>query len=202
MDYVTRGWPRNRGKCGAELRAYAIGQSAGRIPLIVRSAFPCRIMRGTTMTDIADAVEAIRTALGSHDAVSEYVANLDQLVVLLGEKVAARKVNGMRAFLQSHVVEHFAFEESTVFPALLAVDHQPTTQDLVVELREEHTVLLQEANELDEMLLRGDFNDGDHVLRVERAFREFFGKLQRHASREDNVFMPILVKYRRQEAMR
>jgi hemerythrin-like domain-containing protein len=154
------------------------------------------------MTDIANALEAIRKALGSHDAVSEYVANLDHLVAFLHEKDAARKVGRMRAFLQSHVVEHFAFEETTAFPALLAVDHQPTTRDLVAELLKEHKVLLQGVNELSEILLQGDLNDGEYVLRVERTFRAFFGKLQKHAAREDNVFIPLLVKYGRKEPKR
>jgi hemerythrin-like domain-containing protein len=153
------------------------------------------------MMDIADALEAIRKALGTHEAVSEYVANLDQLVPLLREKDVARKVGGMRAFLQSHVVEHFAFEESTAFPALLAVEPHPTTRDLVAELLKEHKVLLQDTKALNEMLLQGDLNDGEYVPRVEQAFRAFFGKLQKHAAREDNLFIPLLVKHGRKETM-
>lgn len=147
------------------------------------------------MTDIADALEAIRKALGTHEAVSEYVANLDQLVPLLREMDATRKIGGMKAFLERNVVEHFAFEENAAFPALLAVDPHPTTRDLVAELLKEHKVLLQEVKELNEMLLQGDLNDGEYVPRVERAFRAFFGRLQKHAAREDNLFIPLLVKH-------
>ena len=151
------------------------------------------------MSDIANALEAIRKALGSHEAVSEYIANLDRLVALLHEKDAARKVGGMRAFLQSHVVEHFAFEESTAFPALLAVDHQPTTRDLIAELLKEHVVLLQDTKAMNEMLLQGSLNDGEYIAQVERSFRAFFGKLQKHAAREDKIFIPLLVKYSHKE---
>ena len=147
------------------------------------------------MTDIANALEAIRQALGSHKEVSEYIANLDRLVALLHEKDAARKIGGMRTFLRTHVVEHFAFEESTVFPSLLAVDQRPTTRDLIAELLREHVVLLEDTKALNEVLLQGNLNDGEYVLQVERAFRAFFGKLQRHASKEDTIFIPFLVKY-------
>lgn len=147
------------------------------------------------MTDIANAVEAIRKALGTHEAVSEYVANVSQFVALLHEKDAARKVGGMRAFLQTYVVEHFAFEESTVFPSILAVDQRQTTKNLIAELLVEHVVLLQDTKALNEMLLQGNLSDGEYVVRVEQAFRAFFGKLQKHASKEDTIFMPLLMKY-------
>ena len=151
------------------------------------------------MTDIANAVEAIRTALGTHEAISEYVANVSQLVGLLYEKDAARKIGGMRTFLRTYVVEHFAFEESTVFPSLLAIDQRTTTRDLIAELLKEHVVLLQDTKALNEMLLQGNLSDGEYVLRVEQAFRAFFGKLQRHASKEDTIFIPLLVKFGQKE---
>ncbi|MGD0016138.1 MAG: hemerythrin domain-containing protein [Verrucomicrobiia bacterium] len=151
------------------------------------------------MTDIANALEAIRQALGSHEQVSEYIVNLDHMVALLHEKDAARKIGGMRTFLRTHVIEHFAFEESTVFPSLLAVDHHPATRDLVAELLKEHVVLLEDTKSLADMLLQGNLNDGEYVLRVEQVFRAFFGKLQRHASKEDTIFIPFLIKYGQRE---
>ena len=149
------------------------------------------------MTDIANALEAIRQALGSHEQVSEYIANLDRMVGLLHEKDAARKIGGMRTFLRTHVVEHFAFEESTVFPSLLAVDQRPTTRDLIAELLREHVVLLEDTKALNEMMLKGNLKDAEYVFQVEQAFRAFFGKLQRHASKEDTIYIPFLVKYGR-----
>jgi len=59
--------------------------------------------------------------------------------------------------------------------------------------------LLQDTKALNEMLLQGDLNDGEYVPRVERAFRTFFGKLQKHAAREDNLFIPLLVKHGRKK---
>jgi hypothetical protein len=49
------------------------------------------------------------------------------------------------------------------------------------------------------MLLQGSLNDGEYVSRVEQAFRMFFGKLQRHASKEDTIFIPFLLKYSQKE---
>ena len=150
------------------------------------------------MTDIANAVQAIRKAVGSHGDISEYVVNLDQLVGLLYKKDAAQKIGGMRAFLQSHVVEHFAFEESTVFPSLLLVDEQPTTRDVITELLKEHVVLLQETKTLNELLLQWNLNDAEYVQRAEGSFRAFFGKLLRHAAKEDDIFIPFLRKHGRE----
>ena len=151
------------------------------------------------MTDINNALEAIRKAVGTHEAVSEYVANVGRLVGLLHEKDAARKIGGMRAFLQTHVVEHFAFEDSTVFPSLLAVDQRPTTRELITELSKEHVVLLPDTKALNEMLLQGNLSDGEYVQRVEITFRAFFGKLQRHAAKEDTIYIPFLAKYGQKE---
>jgi dTDP-4-amino-4,6-dideoxygalactose transaminase len=55
--------------------------------------------------------------------------------------------------------------------------------------------LLQDTKALNEMLLQGNLSDGEYVVRVEQAFRAFFGKLQKHASKEDTIFMPLLMKY-------
>lgn len=151
------------------------------------------------MTDIANVVEAIREAIGAHEAISEYVANVSQLVALLHEKDAARKIGGMRTFLQTYVMDHFAFEESTVFPAVLTVDQRPTTRGLITDLIKEHVVLLPETKALNDMLLQGNLSDGEYVLRVEQAFRMFFGKLQRHASKEDTIYIPLLAKYGQKE---
>lgn len=99
--------------------------------------------------------EAYRPALASHQQVSEFVTNLNQLAPLLREPDLPRKIDGVKAFLQIHVVDHFAFEETVVFPGLLALDKNIATRALISELQTEHSTILREVEELHRLLQAG-----------------------------------------------
>jgi len=137
-------------------------------------------------------LEAYQQAMGSHHHVSEFIANLNQLAPLLREYDPVKKTNGIKAFLQIHVVDHFAFEETVVFPALLALDTNVATRSLISELQYEHKTILLEVEKLHRLLQADDLGE------FESAFRGFLGTLQRHAAKEDQLLYPLVQHHIRQ----
>ena len=131
------------------------------------------------------AIQSLQQALAHHASISEYVDDFSHAVPWLNEKDITRKINGMRSFLKIHVVDHFDFEDRQIFPQLLQTGSGSE--------RERVIRLLQEAGKLNELLMQIDPSDaGEAALLANRSFREFLIKLQKHASQEDNLFLPLL----------
>lgn len=143
-------------------------------------------------------IEAIQKAIADHRFKSEFLANLSQLVPLLNERNASQKIERLRSFLQSYVVEHFALEEKTVFPLILSVNSvqsELVTTELVARLQADHVFLLGEATKLQARIAQPNLtNNPDALLQLEQSFREFFGHIQRHAGEEDKLLHPLLAQ--------
>ena len=93
-------------------------------------------------------VQAFQQAIEDHRYLSEYVANVQQSTALFRESEPRERLASMRAFLAEHVVGHFAFEESDVFPQLLAKEAAPSTRRAVEELVAEHKAMMGSVRRL------------------------------------------------------
>jgi hemerythrin-like domain-containing protein len=104
----------------------------------------------------------------------------------------------MRAFLAEHVVGHFAFEESRVFPQLLAQEPAPATRRTVEELVDEHKAMMGQVRRLRRRMqgirAPGSARDSE---RLEQSFRDFLQVLQAHAIKEDNLLLAVKQARRR-----
>ena len=148
------------------------------------------------MTDSEKSFAAVRKAIADHAAASEFVRNLDQTVAIWNEKDPAVKINGIRSFLKTYVVDHFAMEDETVFPYLLAVRPLETVHNTVARLQQDHKRLTQEVNRLHDLLTQVERNaDPQAMGEVELLFRMLLGQLQRHAAEEDKLFALLAARY-------
>ena len=139
--------------------------------------------------------EMVQKAIADHAAVSEFVHNLDETVAIWNAKDAVVKVNAIRAFLQKHVTEHFAFEDETIFSALLAADPDANTSRIVNALQNDHKSISQEVARLNELLAQVERGgDGQSLAQLEMMFRMLLGRLQRHAAEEDKLFAALSKK--------
>ena len=144
------------------------------------------------MADSKSTLEAVRKMIADHASASEFVRNLDRTVAIWNAKEPSAKVNGIRAFVKAHVVEHFAVEDETVFPALLADNPTSTTVRIVAALGNDHRAIRQEVEKLEELLARVERGaDADAVAELDLMFRIFLGHLQRHATEEDKLFVSL-----------
>jgi hemerythrin-like domain-containing protein len=149
-------------------------------------------------------IEAIQKAIADHQFKSEFLSNVRQLVPLLNERDASRKIEQLQSFLQTYVVEHFALEEKTVFPLMLSacsVQSESRTAELIARLQADHVVLLGETTKLQAQMAQPNLiSDPAALLQLEQSFRGFFGQLQRHAGEEDKLLHPLLAQFASQRS--
>ncbi len=143
-------------------------------------------------------VQAFQQAIEDHRFLSEYVANVRQSTALFGESEPQKRLAAMRAFLAEHVVGHFAFEETHVFPKLIGAESVRATGQAVAELVDEHRVMLASVRKLRRrirnVLLSGNARS---LARLELSFRDFLHTLQAHAVKEDNILLTVKQARRR-----
>ena len=143
-------------------------------------------------------VQAFQQAIEDHRYLSEYVANVQQSTALLRESEPRERLASMRAFLAEHVVGHFGFEESHVFPQLLAKEPAPSTRHAVEELVDEHKAMMGAVRKLRRKMrgIRAPGSDRD-LDSLERSFRDLLHVLQAHAIKEDNLLLSVKQARRR-----
>ena len=143
-------------------------------------------------------VQAFQQAIEDHRYLSEYVANAQQSTALFGESEPRERLASMRAFLAEHVVGHFAFEESDVFPQLIAKEPAPSTRRAVEELVDEHKAMMGSVRRL-RRKMRGIRAPGGarDLESLEQSFRDFLHVLQAHAIKEDNLLLSVKQARRR-----
>jgi len=148
------------------------------------------------MSDSDKSFDAVRKAIADHAAASEFVRNLDETVAIWNEKDPVVKINGMRAFLKTHVEEHFAMEDEEVFPHLLVVHPDESVSNRVARLQQDHERLTAEVTRLHGLLAQVERSADPQVMaELELLFRMFLGQLQRHAAEEDKLFALLAARY-------
>ncbi|MFO7695503.1 MAG: hemerythrin domain-containing protein [Vicinamibacterales bacterium] len=143
-------------------------------------------------------VQAFQQAIEDHRYLSEYVANVQQSTALLGEPEPRKRLASMGAFLAEHVVGHFAFEETHVFPQLVAKQPAPATRRAVEELVGEHEVMMGSVRRLQRRMRDVRASGSARAFdRLEQSFRDFLHVLQAHAIKEDNLLLSVKQARRR-----
>lgn len=145
--------------------------------------------------------EALQKAIADHASVPEFLRNLNHTVAIWNQKEVAARIALIHSFLKTHVVDHFAMENATVFPELLANFPNPNASRLVAILETDHVALLREIDKLNDILAQAErAADAPAMAQLDMAFRMFVGKLQRHAAEEDKLFAMLTAKLGNQPA--
>ena len=155
-----------------------------------RDMAPPASKRRAKASGVRQPFEIFQQAIAEHQFISEYIANAQRTTALFNETGRARKIAALKSFLTQNVVEHFRFEEESVFPQLQAAERPAATRQVVGELLGEHKPLLADARKLQRMLATaGDSTNPRTWAHLEQAFRKFLQTLQEHALKEDNIFL-------------
>ena len=134
--------------------------------------------------------EVFQQAISEHRFISEYSANVQRTTALFNEKRFTSKIAALKSFLTQNVVEHFHFEEESVFPQLQTEAQTAATRQVVAELLDEHKPLLAAARRLHRRLDQAGTGADAHAwTRLEQAIHKFLKTLQEHALKEDNIFL-------------
>lgn len=142
-------------------------------------------------------VDPLKRLIKDHEDVSEYLESLREILGFLDNREAWSKVKPIENFFERNLIDHFEFEEKTVFPAILSRAATPESTKLILELQREHGSILKELEEFQKIISESTIPlDREMNARLNIVGRKIIDSLLLHASREDDELLPVLKKNR------
>lgn len=130
-------------------------------------------------------------AMADHEILALYIESFSRMFSHPSPKVARAASQAIRVFLNEKIVDHFAYEEQRVFPALLQADGKAEMSRLVSALCQEHKALLKESKRLNKLLLEENVTNSRHA-RLRKALLDFFHNLEKHSAKENKLIPSLL----------
>ena len=138
--------------------------------------------------------DPVKRLIEDHEAVSEYAEMLAGAEEVIHDRDAWRRLSPLQDFFRHNIVEHFEYEENTVFKTLLSGAVAPGCVELIHRLQQEHEELGAALKRVMEMM-PGDAAGGmgrKTELRLYGAARKLIDELLEHASLEDKELLPLI----------
>ena len=130
--------------------------------------------------------EYFESNASDHQMLAAYGRLVKQIFIAESPQYVEKQIVDLKLFLNQKLVDHFAFEERHLFPALLAANPGESTARLVAALQEDHQPLLVEASRLNEMLSDQKLVSG-RAKELQQALVDFLTNLHKHSSQEDEL---------------
>jgi hypothetical protein len=126
-----------------------------------------------------------------HEVLSLYIESFNRMFAQSSPQVMRDAAEAVKLFLTRKVVDHFAYEERHIFPALLQANPGEGVRNRVSEIQAEHKLLLKEAKRLDKILAQEELAY-DRAGFLRKAMLDFLHHLEKHASRENALFPSLM----------
>lgn len=126
-------------------------------------------------------------AAGDHELLSKYIECFHRMFAHPSPRVARQAAAATRLLINRKIVDHFAYEERCILPALLKANPSEEVVRGVTKLRSEHRSLLLEAKRLDK-LLADETSPYNRRNQLRKAMTRFFHRMEQHAAKEDELF--------------
>jgi len=138
-------------------------------------------------------IDPLKRFIRDHEDVSEHLDILEKVLGFLIDEEAWSKIKPIEDFFKKYLVEHFKFEEKAIFTPVLAHTGTPDVIKLILELQKEHGSILKELEEFQKIIDENTFPlDKDTHTRLNVVGRDIISSLLVHASKEDDLLIPIL----------
>ncbi len=147
--------------------------------------------------------DPLRELVEGHERVSEWLSTMWNAMGLMSSNGPADLAQ-LQIFFSTHVMEHFALEETVVFPALLERDSSNAVSILVEELRKDHVAILGATSRLmaDLAWCMAHDEPAEHIRALQGRTRDLIEAILAHAAREDAHLLPIVAMHRQAVAER
>lgn len=111
--------------------------------------------------------------------------------MFMGERshATAQEFANVQRLIGERIVEHFAYEDNTVFPALLVDCPNPETAQLIAQLVQEHARLVQQARHISARLERT--NVAKCTGELWKATLDFLTALTKHNANEEELMRQL-----------
>jgi len=133
-----------------------------------------------------------------HAEVSEWAHVLEQSTRAFVEAGGALDVDGAERFFRDNVHDHFLYEETRIFPAILSTKPDQAVCALIEQLRAEHIHLMEATGELFvdlAMAIAREASEAEWLGLADRT-RGLVQVLLAHATLEDAQLIPYLTEHR------
>jgi len=136
-------------------------------------------------------LDSMERAEADHELLTTYIECFHRMFGHASPRVVRQASAAARLFINRKIVDHFAFEERHLLPALLRANPGDDIVRGVTKLRKEHQSLLMEAKRLDKLLAdeTGPYNQR---RRLRQAMTHFFRRMEQHAAKENELFPSLL----------
>ena len=143
------------------------------------------------MSNKQSLLDSMERAEGDHELLTKYIECFHRMFAHPSPKVARQATAAVRHLINRKIVDHFAYEERHILPALLKINPSEKVLRGVTKLRLEHQSLLSEAKRLDR-LLADETTAYNHPSQLRKAMLHFFHRMEKHAAKEDELFPSML----------
>ncbi len=141
-------------------------------------------------------IDPMRRIIEYHEAISEYVEDFEEALVILYDKQIVNKTKPTEDFFKRNVIAHFTFEEERVFPIIRAAAQSEEITVLVEELEAEHGEILKDVREFLKLAAENKYPlDREARKKLYTVGKSAIDALLRHASKEDEQLIPVIRKH-------
>ncbi len=127
-----------------------------------------------SMMDQLSKIDLLRDMVRYHENIKDYQTRLSTIYGSFFKNEAMTAWQEFFNFFRTDIIEHFKFEESIVFPAILKVKTDDTTKQYIAKLMATHKELVKKGITLFDLFSWNKYNisdrDAEEILNSVKAF--------------------------------
>ncbi len=140
--------------------------------------------------DAVTQLQFVRTAQADHELITRVTETAHRLFAGEQPADADQQFSNLQQVLTVKIMEHFAFEEKHVFPALLTGNSDAQVVQIVTELLLEHGPMVETIQKLNARIYQRSLTDFTGDLWT--AVMDFLSDMVTHAAKEDRLYQAVL----------
>lgn len=130
-----------------------------------------------------------------HGKISEAFAFYEKSLPAFSGGGEGNYLEDFRKFLDEYLVKHFEFEETEIYPVILA-NGVKEEKALIQQLQEQHSRIMSMIEQFKKLISQYGLNPvGDQVNAFIGLNKEIIATMLEHACKEDKELFPIVKKY-------
>ena len=133
--------------------------------------------------------QVFKVVTADHLVLSAAIENFRRMFMGEHPAVTPQDFANIQRLLAERIVEHFAYEDQTVFPAMLAHCSSPETAKLIAELSQEHVKLAKETERISARL--ASLNIAKCSGQLWTTTLDFLTVLTQHAAKEEELMWQL-----------
>ena len=140
--------------------------------------------------DTVTQLQFVRTAQADHELITRVTETARRLFAGERPADADQQFSSLQQILTIRILEHFAFEEKYVFPALLAGEPDAQVVKIVTELLMEHAPMVEAIEKLNARIYQRTL--ADYTGDLWTAVMDFLSDMVNHAAKEDRLYQSVV----------